>query len=113
MEAGLSKYAAKQQAKAKGTWVAPASMSVSVAVEIPAPMREDEEDFADLGKLPELCAAALQNAVAELKKAANVAAEMERLSHGVQAQEPRGIRGACASAAVKFKKLAKRAARIS
>lgn len=100
----LSKYAAKQRAKAEGKWQAPMA---------PAMPEEPEEMFADLGSLPALCASHLENARLSLLKAANVAMEMERLAApGIQKQEPIGLKGACNAMAKRLHSLAKRAAKV-
>lgn len=112
---GLSKYSAKQKAKADGAWNPPV-LEVGVRVEMRntvAPDTEADAEYVDLGKLPELCAEHIRRAAEEMQKAASVALEMERLAGPpIQKQEPRGLHGACASAAKKFKTLAKRAARV-
>lgn len=108
----LSKYAAKQRAKAEGKWVAPVAVAVAVSV-TSAASQEGETIFAPLGRLPELCAGHIAAARACLQKAASVAAEMERIAAaGIQKQEPKGLHGACHTMANRLKSLAKRAGMI-
>ena len=105
MSPALSKYAAKKLAQAEA--------AVETVELIAVPVEHEEGDFADLGRLPELCASHLRAAQEALKKATSVAMEMERLAApGIQKQEPIGIRGACVAMSKRLKVLAKRAAKV-
>ena len=107
---GESKYALKQKAKAAGAWTPP-EVEAPAAQTVAEPEKDGE--FADLGELPKFCAEALELAIAELDKAARVAAECERRSgNAIQRQEPRGIKLSLAAHKTKLNGLRKRAARM-